>query len=57
MRLKSQLVEHMAVGLMTVLVDMPYDIIGPKFVHWIWHDTDPNICTMKIIKVFYNSFQ
>ncbi|XP_031618054.1 uncharacterized protein LOC116337539 [Contarinia nasturtii] len=43
MKLKSQLVEHMAVGLMTVLVDMPYDIIGPKFVHWIWHDTDPNI--------------
>lgn len=44
MKLKSQLAEHLAVGLMTVLIDMPYDIIGPKYVHWIWHDTDPNIC-------------
>lgn len=44
MKLKSQLVECMAVGLMTVLIDMPYDIIGIKYVHWIWHDTDPNIC-------------
>lgn len=45
MKLKSQLAEHLAIGLLTVLIDMPYDIVGPKFVHWIWHDTDPNICT------------
>lgn len=24
-------------------MDMPYDIIGVKFLHWVWHDTDPNI--------------
>lgn len=28
---------------MTVLIDMPYDIIGIKYLHWVWHDTDPNI--------------
>lgn len=44
LKLKSQIAEYMAVGLMTVLIDMPYDIIGIKYVHWIWHDTDPNIC-------------
>ncbi|XP_031634296.1 uncharacterized protein LOC116347718 [Contarinia nasturtii] len=43
MQLKSKLVEYMAVGLMTVLIDMPFDIICVKYVHWIWHDTDPNI--------------
>lgn len=46
MKLKSQLAEHLAVGLLTVLIDMPYDLIGAKFVHWIWHDTDPNICKL-----------
>lgn len=44
MKLKSQFAEYVAVGLMTVLIDMPYDINGAKYVHWIWHDTDPNIC-------------
>lgn len=43
MRLKSNMAEHLAVGLLTVLIDMPYDIIGVKFLHWVWHDTDPNI--------------
>lgn len=43
MKLKSSIAEHLAVGLMTVLIDMPYDIIGIKYVHWVWHDTDPNI--------------
>lgn len=43
MKLKSAIAEHLAVGLMTVLIDMPYDINGAKFVHWVWHDTDPNI--------------
>lgn len=43
MKLKCGYTEHLAVGLMTVLIDMPYDIIGAKYVHWIWHDTDPNI--------------
>lgn len=44
LKLKSQLAEYVAVGLLTVLIDMPYDINGASYVHWIWHDTDPNIC-------------
>lgn len=35
--------EPLAVGLVTVLIDIPYDIVAVKFVHWTWHDTDPNI--------------
>ncbi|KAG7155591.1 hypothetical protein Hamer_G015958 [Homarus americanus] len=30
-------------GLVEVLIDIPYDIMAVKFVHWTWHDTDPNI--------------
>ncbi|KAL1517192.1 hypothetical protein ABEB36_000988 [Hypothenemus hampei] len=35
--------EPFAVGLGAVLIDIPYDIVSVKFVHWFWHDTDPNI--------------
>ncbi|XP_054290726.1 uncharacterized protein LOC129005755 [Macrosteles quadrilineatus] len=35
--------EPFAVGLLVVLIDIPYDIVSVKFVHWSWHDTDPNI--------------
>ncbi|XP_075229105.1 uncharacterized protein LOC142328863 [Lycorma delicatula] len=35
--------EPVAVGATVVLIDMPYDITCVKFVHWSWHDTDPNI--------------
>jgi len=43
-RLKlSSLVEPFAVGLFVVLIDLPYDITAVKYVHWTWHDTDPNI--------------
>lgn len=31
------------VGLNIFLIDFPYDTIGIKFVHWTWHDTDPNL--------------
>lgn len=31
------------VGLNVFLIDLPYDIMGIKFVYWTWHDTDPNI--------------
>ncbi|VVC29433.1 Hypothetical protein CINCED_3A016150 [Cinara cedri] len=31
------------VGLNVLLIDLPYDITGVKFVHWTWHDTDPNL--------------
>uniref|UniRef100_A0A1B6L3L5 DUF7802 domain-containing protein n=1 Tax=Graphocephala atropunctata TaxID=36148 RepID=A0A1B6L3L5_9HEMI len=34
--------EPFAVGLLVVLIDAPY-ITSVKFVHWTWHDTDPNI--------------
>lgn len=26
-----------------MLIDLPYDITAVKYVHWTWHDTDPNI--------------
>jgi len=43
-RLKlSSWVEPFAVGLFVVLIDLPYDITAVKYVHWTWHDTDPNI--------------
>lgn len=35
--------EACAVGLVVVLIDLPYDITSVKFLHWTWHDTDPNI--------------
>lgn len=35
--------EPMSAGLIEVLMDLPYDIMAVKFVHWTWHDTDPNI--------------
>jgi len=35
--------QAVAVGLSTVLIDIPYDIMAVKFVHWTWHDTDVNI--------------
>lgn len=43
MKLTSALARYLAVGLLVVLIDMPYDIIGIKYLHWVWHDTDPNI--------------
>lgn len=35
--------EPFAVGLGVVLINIPYDIVGVRFLHWTWHDTDPNI--------------
>jgi len=35
--------EGPAVGLGTVLLDIPYDIMGIKLLWWTWHDTDPNV--------------
>jgi hypothetical protein len=39
----SLLQQALATGLSVVLIDIPYDIMAVKFVHWTWHDTDPNI--------------
>ncbi|XP_050548863.1 uncharacterized protein LOC126910377 isoform X2 [Daktulosphaira vitifoliae] len=33
----------LTVGLNVLLLDIPFDMIGVKFIHWTWHDTDPNI--------------
>ncbi|XP_071503698.1 uncharacterized protein [Diadema antillarum] len=35
--------EPFAHALVTVLLDIPYDIMGIKHMWWTWHDTDPNI--------------
>nr|XP_054773215.1 uncharacterized protein LOC129281301 [Lytechinus pictus] len=35
--------EPFAHALVTVLLDIPYDIMGIKHLWWTWHDTDPNI--------------
>ncbi|XP_028162370.1 uncharacterized protein LOC114354273 [Ostrinia furnacalis] len=35
--------ESFAVGLVTVLINLPYDLVAVKFVHRTWHDTDPSI--------------
>ncbi|XP_055611366.1 uncharacterized protein LOC129757973 [Uranotaenia lowii] len=43
LHLKCRWSEHIASGLLVVLIDLPYDIVSVKFVHWTWHDTDPNI--------------
>ena len=32
-----------AAGLLDCIMDIPFDIIGIKFVWWTWHDTDSNI--------------
>ncbi|KAL6042534.1 EXPERA domain-containing protein [Balamuthia mandrillaris] len=32
-----------AVGLLDVIIDVPFDILGIKFLWWTWHDTDPNV--------------
>lgn len=30
-------------GLLGLLMDIPYDLTGVRFVNWTWHDTDPNL--------------
>lgn len=43
LKLKCAATGHIAVGLLGVLMDLPYDIASVRFLHWTWHDTDPNI--------------
>lgn len=47
--------EPFAVGLGSTLVDTAYDIISVNFLHWTWHDTDPNIAD-RFYWVPWNSF-
>ena len=35
--------EAAGVALFVLIFDMPYDIMGIKFLWWTWHDTDSNI--------------
>jgi len=35
--------EPFTVALADVLLDIPFDILGVKYLWWVWHDTDPNI--------------
>ena len=43
-RLKlSPLVEPFVVGLLDVVIDAPFDVMGIKLIWWTWHESDPNI--------------
>ena len=43
-RLKlSSIVEPFVVGLLDVLIDFPFDVMGIKLLWWTWHESDPNI--------------
>uniref|UniRef100_A0A4Y0BFM3 DUF7802 domain-containing protein n=1 Tax=Anopheles funestus TaxID=62324 RepID=A0A4Y0BFM3_ANOFN len=41
LRLKCRWSEHIAVGMLVVLFDMPFDMISIKFLHWTLHETEP----------------
>lgn len=32
-----------AMGVLTVLLAFPFELLGAKFLWWTWHDTDPLI--------------
>ena len=43
-RLKlSPFVEPFLVGLVDVMIDFPFDVMGIKLIWWTWHESDPNI--------------
>ncbi|XP_067142696.1 uncharacterized protein [Centruroides vittatus] len=35
--------EPFALGLLVLILDVPFEILGVKCLWWTWHDTDPNI--------------
>lgn len=39
----SELCEACALGLLVIVLDVPYDVMGIKLLWWTWHDTDANI--------------
>src|SRR5262249_47750499 len=39
----SRLVEPLVVGFMIVMIDLPYDVIGPDAGWWAWDGRDPNV--------------
>uniref|UniRef100_A0A182IUM2 DUF7802 domain-containing protein n=1 Tax=Anopheles atroparvus TaxID=41427 RepID=A0A182IUM2_ANOAO len=40
LRLKCRWSEHIAVGMLVVLFDLPFDMVSVKFLHWTLHDTE-----------------
>ncbi|XP_058123376.1 uncharacterized protein LOC131294489 [Anopheles ziemanni] len=40
LQLKCRWSEHIAVGLLVVLFDLPFDMVSVKFLHWTLHDTE-----------------
>ncbi|XP_052893445.1 uncharacterized protein LOC128301151 [Anopheles moucheti] len=41
LRLKCRWSEHIAIGLLVVLFDMPFDMVSIKYLHWTLHETEP----------------
>uniref|UniRef100_A0A182M7E3 DUF7802 domain-containing protein n=1 Tax=Anopheles culicifacies TaxID=139723 RepID=A0A182M7E3_9DIPT len=41
LRLKCRWSEHIAIGMLVVLFDIPFDMISIKFLHWTLHETEP----------------
>ncbi|XP_053666605.1 uncharacterized protein LOC128715719 [Anopheles marshallii] len=41
LRLKCRWSEHIAIGMLVVLFDMPFDMISIKYLHWTLHETEP----------------
>uniref|UniRef100_A0A182K8R6 DUF7802 domain-containing protein n=1 Tax=Anopheles christyi TaxID=43041 RepID=A0A182K8R6_9DIPT len=41
LQLKCRWSEHIAVGMLVVLIDLPFDMLSIKFLHWTLHDTEP----------------
>ncbi|XP_035905853.1 uncharacterized protein LOC118509400 isoform X2 [Anopheles stephensi] len=41
LRLKCRWSEHIAVGMLVVLFDLPFDMVSIKYLHWTLHETEP----------------
>lgn len=35
--------ECLATGILTLLINVPVSYVGVKYLHWTWHDSDPNL--------------
>lgn len=46
-RQKSKLVllviSPISAGILTLLINVPVSYVGVKYLHWTWHDSDPNL--------------
>uniref|UniRef100_A0A182PB68 DUF7802 domain-containing protein n=1 Tax=Anopheles epiroticus TaxID=199890 RepID=A0A182PB68_9DIPT len=41
LQLKCRWSEHIAIGMLVVLFDLPFDMFSVKFLHWTLHETEP----------------